>query len=132
MSLCLSRLVCLPELLSGWGKMMGKRFLQNYKLLYKYEALTMRNSITLQWLNLICSLRRVNFFEIKKKKKVIALVASLSNLVSNLVHIIENEGTCKTVLWHEITEKRRISGISVVFDRQLTKGMEFFLIIRGR
>lgn len=61
----------------------------------------------------------------KSKKEVIALIASLSNLISNLVHVVENEGTCKAVLWHEITEKRRLSGVSMVFDRQLTKGMEF-------
>lgn len=57
-----------------------------------------------------------------KKKTVTAVVTSLNNLIGNLMLRLENKGTCKAVLWNWITEKRRMSGNSVVFDRYVSNG----------
>lgn len=83
-------------------------------------------------MNLICSLRLGNFFKVQNKKIVIALVTSLSNLISNLMCRVENKGTCKAVLWNWITKKRRISGISVVFDRYVSNARNRIFLNRGK
>lgn len=58
----------------------------------------------------------------KKKTPVTAVVTSLNNLIGNLMLRVENKGTCKAVLWNWVTEKTRMSGNSVVFDRYVSNG----------